>query len=268
MVTPFRQSVSGILHICAIFTFICTAATNVHAQNQYDPNRSSVVIDPADKQNITGQTQFAFAWGQQFSPPQELLRGIISLKDAMNRWTKVQTSLDNHLMLSDQRILRMPFVFVSADKVFELTETEKKNLKEFFDKGGFMFLDNAQPVSEVSASGASLKKLIRDSIPNARFEALTNSHDIYHSFFDFNDGPPVSGESGIMPGSNPGLQSPSRFYLEGVYYKGRLAAVYSDKGYIIRWAREIDNEPQLRMGVNLIIYALTQKGSIASQNSQ
>jgi hypothetical protein len=268
MVTKPRQSAAKLIPIVAICTTLSITTPNIYSQNQYDPNRLTVVVDPADKQNVTGQTELAFAWGQQFSPPQELQHGVINLKDAMNRWTKVQTSMNNHLMLSDQRIMQMPFVFVTADKVFELTETEKKNLKEYFDKGGFMFLDNAQPVSELSASGASLKKLIKDSIPNARFEALSNSHAIYHSFFDFNDGPPLSGEVGTIPSSNPLLRSPERFYLEGVYYKGRLAAVYSDKGYIIRWTQDIDNEPQLRMGVNLIVFALTQEGSIARQSSR
>ena len=227
---------------------------------------STVLIDRADKQNITGTTEIAYVWGQQLEPPQNLRRSVINLADAMNTWTNVETSLDRNLMLSDKRIMNVPFVFVTADKRFELTQTEISNLREYFDNGGFMFLDNAEPVSEASASGSMLKRMIEQVIPNARFEVLTNSNEIYKSFFEF-DGPPQGAELGIITQSDAFASlSPARHYLEGVYYKGRLAAVYSDKGYVVKWAQDSDNDPQLKMGVNLIIYALTQDGSIATQS--
>ena len=54
-------------------------------------------------------------------------------------------------------------------------------------------------------------------------------------------------------------------FLEGVFVDGRLVAVYSDMGYGSIWQDEFENEPQLRMGVNLVVFALTQEGSIAQQ---
>jgi hypothetical protein len=54
-------------------------------------------------------------------------------------------------------------------------------------------------------------------------------------------------------------------YLEGVWLDDRLVAVYSDKGYGAKWKDTSNNEPQLRMGVNMVIFALTQEGSIAQQ---
>jgi len=32
-----------------------------------------------------------------------------------------------------------------------------------------------------------------------------------------------------------------------------------------KWEKTNNNEPQLRMGVNMVVYALTQEGSIAQQ---
>ena len=57
-----------------------------------------------------------------------------------------------------------------------------------------MCLDNSQPQSELSASGASLRKMLVDVIPNARFAPIPDNHQIYHSFFDFDDGPPQGSE--------------------------------------------------------------------------
>jgi hypothetical protein len=42
-------------------------------------------------------------------------------------------------------------------------------------------------------------------------------------------------------------------------------ALYSDKGYVHKWAEDFGNEPQLRFGINVVIFALTQEGSIAQQ---
>ena len=55
------------------------------------------------------------------------------------------------------------------------------------------------------------------------------------------------------------------YYLEGIWLGDRLVAVYSDKGYAIKWKQMTNNTPQLKMGVNMVVFALTQEGSIAQQ---
>jgi hypothetical protein len=55
------------------------------------------------------------------------------------------------------------------------------------------------------------------------------------------------------------------FYLEGIWIKNRLVAIYSDKGYSVSWERDYDNIPQLKMGVNIIVFALTQTGGMAEK---
>ncbi len=54
-------------------------------------------------------------------------------------------------------------------------------------------------------------------------------------------------------------------YLEGITIENRLVAIYSDKGYALKWKDNADNLPQLKMGVNMIVFALTQAGGIAQQ---
>ena len=44
-----------------------------------------------------------------------------------------------------------------------------------------------------------------------------------------------------------------------------LEGIYSDKGYGEFWERETENEPHIKLGINLVVFALTQKGSIAQQ---
>ena len=116
--------------------------------------------------------------------------------------------------------------------------------------------------------------MLRDVLgAHARFLPIPNSHLLYHCFFEFDDGPPIGAEllytktlwhpenimfiSEYLPRERP--------FLEGVFYKGRLIAVFSDKGYIIKWNDMTNNNPQLKMGVNMIVFSLIQEGGIASR---
>ena len=257
-----RKAVSGNIRLwlmlAALIAGISTPLT-VKAQ-QYDlMKKYQVVIDEENKKNITGYLRIANIWGEQLRPPQNLYRGIINLKEAMNKWTGIRTSMENHVYLNSNKIHDLPFVYVTTNEMFEVMKQEKDNLKKYFDNGGFMVIEDAQPQTEHSRSSASLKRMIRDVIPNVRFAPIPKDHPLYHCFFDFPDGPPQGAELG----TTDGITARQIYYLEGVWYKGRLAVVYSDKGYIIKWNSGSNNDPQLRMGVNMIVYALTHEGGMA-----
>ena len=259
---------TSIAYIPVLALFFCVQQA---VAQSYNP--SQVVIDPGNKKNIRGNIQIAQAWAERLSTPPKLRRGIINLKEAMNRYTKIQTNLDKHLMLSSQKLLQMPFVYVTCKGNFDLTETEKRNVRRYFENGGFMVVENPNPFADTSSGGGgALKKMIRETIPNARFQPIPNSHPLYHCFFPFTDGPPQGAELGKLTGfggeqqlNKHSLLPKKVFILEGVWYKGRLAAVYSDKAYIVKWNDYSNNEPQLKMGVNMIVFALTQEGSIVKK---
>ncbi|MBT4484591.1 MAG: DUF4159 domain-containing protein [Candidatus Latescibacteria bacterium] len=181
-------------------------------------------------------------------------RGLMNLTSTMNLWTRIETKIDNHLFLSSPRLLQMPFVYVTTADAFELSETEKKNVKKFFDNGGFMVLETATPQIENNQARASLKEMIRETLDHARFEPIPMDHHLFHCFFDFEGKPPQGAEIG----SSRSSINKTIHYLEGVWYKGRLAAVYSDKGYIVKWTDLTNNFPQLKMGINMIVYSLIQ----------
>ena len=122
---------------------------------------------------------------------------------------------------------------------------------------------------------ASLRKMLKQALgKRARFRNLSNEHPIYHSFFDF-DGPPPGEEVDVNYDPSANLyahnstlhyRSKPAHFLEGIFLGDRLVAVYSDKAYGKYWEREYENEPQLKMGVNMVVFALTQQGSIAQQH--
>ena len=219
-----------------------------------------VIQDPQDKQSIKGFVYLALAFGQELDPPTS--RAIPQLVEAINKFTLINAKVEQPLGLHSRDLFKAPFVYIMAAKSFSLGEQEKENLEKYMRQGGFVFAENSTPRFEYGPAEASLRKMFKDVLgKDARFQILRNNHPIYHSFFDFDHGPPPGGE---IHSRRPEHAVPSP-HLEGIYLNGQLVAVYSDKGYGLVWEDEFGNEPQLKMGVNLVVYALTQEGSITQQ---
>jgi hypothetical protein len=250
---------------CSVLFTICVTC-RAWTQPPEVTRKSTIIIDPANKQNIKGNITLALAWGERFSPPQQYLRGFIQLKEAMTRWTKLNTEIDRHLTLSSPHILEMPFVYVTTDQSFDLSSTEKANVKKYLENGGFMVLENPIPRTERSPAEASLKQMIRDALGSrVQFSPIPKDHPIYSCFWDFTDGPPLGAEIGSFGEGNIKSMPKPVLYLEGVWIGNRLAVVYSNKGYIVKWTDMANNIPQLKMGVNLIVFALIQPGGMAAK---
>ncbi len=106
--------------------------------------------------------------------------------------------------------------------------------------------------------------MLRDALgADAKFLPIYNDHKLYHSLFDFDSGPPQGAEPGMV------LVSESRtatkiakavHYLEGIWLENRLVAIYSDKGYALKWNEK--SEPQLKFGVNMVVYGFIQHDNV------
>jgi len=227
---------------------------------------------------VSGFVHLSLVYGRDFRPATP--RSIIELAEALNRFTNVRAEVDGHLFLDSGDLHSYPFIYISVDRAFTPTREEIANLKYYLWNGGFLFLENIQANREYSQAEASLRDMMKKTLGSkARFRILSNRHGIYHSFFDFDDGPPHSApiidpqavEVTILP---PQQLGPEPIYVnevsffEGIFLNGRLAAVYSNKALGRSWEREFRNEPHLKMGVNLVLFALTQPGAITQKNAE
>ena len=237
--------------------------------------KAMVIQDPNNKQSIKGFVYIATAWGAQLKPPDDLKRAVINLVEAVNRYTNINAKVDTHLYLDSRKIYETPFVYVVADKAFELTDIEAKNFGEYLRKGGFAVIDNGTPQYEFGQAEASLRQMLKDALlADAQFLPIPNDHPLYHCFFDFDDGPPQGNEIQMVQTTTTDMQGETArnssmakavLFLEGIWLDERLVAIYSDKGYAQKWKLMTNNEPQLKMGVNFVVFALTQAGGIAQQ---
>ena len=230
-----------------------------------------IIQDPTDRRKVKGFVYLGTAWATDLEPTfDSAAKAIPNLVDALNAQTGITAKVDEHLFLDSQELFRTPFVYITAEEAFELTEREMQNIGEYLRRGGFVFVDNAKPTVEYSQAEASLRHIFRDALgAQGTLRPISNSHPIYHTFYDF-DGPPVGSELeiprfGLQRDQDFVIIPQESFYLEGIFLGDRLVAIYSDKGYVHTWARQYGNEPQLRFGVNAVIFALTQEGSIAQQ---
>jgi len=245
--------------------------------------KAMVIQNPKDKKSVKGFIYISTLWGAHLEPAYK--RAVIHLSDAVNRYTNIRSKVDKHLFIDSRRLFDTPFIFLCVDDSFYLTDIEARNFGEYLRKGGFAVLDNGTPRNEFGAAEASLKQMLRDALgSDAKFLPIPNSHPLYHCFEDFDDGPPQGSEIGRamnkasarmddqpsndLETSNCYTLAKQVLYLEGIWIDERLVAIYSDKGYAIKWAETSNNEPQLRMGVNMVVYALTQEGSIAQQKME
>ncbi len=265
----------GFTVLCMLFAMLL-ATVHAYAQDSGRPGRSSANSDRTD---ISGTVKIAQVWSQQLRFPTNLSRGLINLVEATNRMTNIRVAMDRQVHIGTPEFEQLPFAYITTEESFELTPNEVESVKKFFDNGGFMVIETPTPtISQSSQAGTSLKKMVKDALgTSARFSPISKDHQLYHSFFDFDDGPPLGSEPTSVTNSNsyipdppaniPGVSKNMSYqpvgYLEGIWYEGRLIGLYSDKSYILNWNKSIGSggdggtsNPQLKMGVNFIMYAL------------
>ena len=125
-----------------------------------------------------------------------------------------------------------------------------------------MFADGHPPPVWYCVGYQSLRRTLLEAVRTqgirATYEALPNQHPIDHCYFDFDSGPPTGAD--YIQSFYPGMDLID--HIDGLTVDGRLVGILSEKGYYIWSWTEPDPRRLLQFGINTIIFALTQEGSI------
>ncbi len=211
---------------------------------------SIIILDPEDWRGLTGYININWVRFRGQSP-QGL--AIPNLVQYMRDQTRLLARIKRSIELSSPELFRSPVVFMLGDSTsFELSSAEKENLGKYLRQGGFLFAESQGCQQQCYASAdpflvqmkAYLKQILGQ---DARFFKIPKTHSLYHSFYNFDDGPPLASALN---------------YLEGIELNGRLAVVLSSLGLSRAW-QEGENSRSLQFGINLLIYALTQSEGLA-----
>jgi hypothetical protein len=212
--------------------------------------RLARAIGPGSKFRF-GQLQLGPAWNPR---PNSLKR--------MARELGKRTSVDIEdepaiVSPASENLFETPFLYLAGDRAMDLPSAAGiEALRRFLTFGGFLLIDSAEGATDGAFDG-SVRKLISTIFPQPAkgLEIIPPEHVVFKSFYLLDK--PV-GRLAIAPA------------LEGVLHDDRLVCAYVANDLGGAWARddfgnydypcepggEKQRELAVRMGVNLVMYAL------------
>ncbi len=152
-------------------------------------------------------------------------------------------------------LFEQPFLVFAGEQAYPpLSEDAIARLQRYLLFGGFLFADNCGGPSG-SGFDASFRRTVARLFPRRSLKPLGADHTVYRSFYLLD---------------RPHGRVQNRSYLEGVDHQGRTSLVYSGNDLPGAWLRddfgdwklpvlpggEWQRERALRLGVNLVLYAL------------
>ena len=184
--------------------------------------------------------------GDWYSDPSSLP----NLLNYLNENTPMSAHTEEfRLKLTDDDINQFPFLYMTGHGNIRLTDEEVIALRSILMKGGFLHADDNYGMDE------SFRREMKRVFPNKDFVPLPETHPVFSSYYDMANGLPKVHEHDNQPPQALALFEGERMIL--LYsYESDLgdgwedASVHQDPWPI--------REAALKMGVNIIYFALTQ----------
>jgi len=218
----------------------------------HDRYKGILIIDPNDMSNVRGVLHLPVGVLPFKAKQLKHLYNYV-LRD----FTGISLTLDTAIHLSSREIFKYPFLYMYIGEALDLKPLEKQTLKEYLVNGGFIFMEK-NSLTEISP--LTVRLLFKEIFGHDRLKPLPSDHEVFHSYYD------ITKEalfSSIESYDNYNAQPPG--VLEGIYVGKRLALVYSEHKLGNKWDQLGGNGTlsAIQMGVNIIVYALRQKGGNA-----
>ena len=158
------------------------------------------------------------------------------------------------LPLTDRNLANYPFIYLTGCKRFQLTAEEKSALREYVNRGGFLFSDAACGRAEFDESFRALMAEVFGESPLAPIPA---DNPVYRIGFDTSR---VTYTAAVRE-LNPNLTA---LTLYGITVNGRIAVVYSpyDIGCALEQlpaygTRGLVSEDAFKVAANVVLFALS-----------
>jgi hypothetical protein len=150
--------------------------------------------------------------------------------------------------VAGDKLSSYPILHMTGHGNVRFSDEEVLRLRAYLERGGFLHVDDNFGLDE------SWRRECKRLFPESPLVELPPDHEIYHAYYDFPDG---------LPKIHEHHGGPARGYA--VFHEGRMVIFYSyntDLGDGWEDADVHDDPPDkreaaLRMGVNIVLYALT-----------
>jgi hypothetical protein len=151
--------------------------------------------------------------------------------------------------LASDEIFSYPFLFLTGHGNVVFSDDEMNRLRKYLNNGGFLYIDDDYGLDK------AIRREMKKVFPEENFVELPFSYGLYHSFYNFNSGPPKTHEHDGKPAQG-----------FGIFINNRLAVYYTyESNPSDGWADpEVHNDPPdkreeaLKFGTNLVIWALSE----------
>jgi hypothetical protein len=168
--------------------------------------------------------------------------------------------------LDDPELLReYPFLFMTGENNYQLTDAQKQNLQDYLKAGGFMLMDDCVVGNGGDFFYRSSYDVLEQLFGRGSVRQIPREHEVFHNLYDLREvGLPTleyvhrRGFQGlrVTHGQNHGAR--------GVFLRDRLAVFLSSTDLHCGWcdSHGVEWGPDgyrqtIQLGINLILYALT-----------
>lgn len=174
---------------------------------------------------------------------------IPNLCTEINARTSIRAKKEQAVVaVSDDELFRYPFIFLTGHGNISFTDSEAERLRDYLNNGGFLYSDDDYGMDK------HFRREIKKVFPDKELVEIPFDHKIYHIFYDFSNG---------LPKIHKHDGGPPKGY--GIFNEGRMVVFYTYETNISDgWADpEVHKDPPekreaaFRMGINIVIYALT-----------
>ena len=150
--------------------------------------------------------------------------------------------------ISDDKFFTYPFIFITGHGNIAFSEFEVKRLRTYLENGGFLYADDDYGMDK------AFRREIKKVFPDQELVELPYTYGLYHSHYDFPNGPPKVHAHDDKPAQGFGL-----------FHNGRLVVYYTyesnpSDGWNdpeVHGDTPEKHEEALRFGTNIIVWALT-----------
>jgi len=188
-------------------------------------------------------------WDTDQRMPANLLNSLIE-------YTRIQVETKEQVIdLESNDLFNAPFCYLSGHKLVEFSRKEAENFKRYVLNGGFIFVDDCNHDID-GLFAKSFESQMHSLFGASAIRKIPANHAIYHSFFNFDKGPPTT--SFELNGWGDDLVHD---YLQAIEINGRIGVLYSNKDYGCEWDYDFRNkrfmaEDNTKFAVNIVAYAM------------
>lgn len=156
-----------------------------------------------------------------------------------------------------EQMRKYPFLFMTADCEYELSDKKKANLGQYINEGGFLLMDDCVVGEGGDFFYQSSYRILEEIFGPGSVKRIPRDHEIFHNVYDL-------GDIGLphLQGQNHGAR--------GIFIGDRLAAFLSSNDIHCGWGDgqrvwfgrggirgTHTYKEAIQMGINIIMYAIS-----------